>query len=166
MIVVPLTVDDAVLRKTFLSTTMHQCLAGLKADAQPAWGRMSAQQMIEHLLWSVRGSTGSHIFTVATPEHLLERAKRFLYHDRQTPHDFMNPLLAQGLPPMEHPDLAAAVGALRAEVKRFLELAESEPDAVRAHPIFGPLKMEEWERASFKHVHHHLVQFGVIGVQA
>ena len=164
MMVVPLQVDDAVLRKTFLRTTMHQALAGLTADAQAAWGRMSAQQMIEHLLWSVRGSTGSHAFVVATPEHLLERSKRFLYHDRQTPHDFMNPLLVEGLPPLEYPDLAAAVAALRAEVERFLALSESEPDVVRPHPIFGPLKPEEWERSHFKHVHHHLQQFGVIGV--
>ncbi len=166
MIVVPFRVDDAVLRKTFLSTTMHQALAELAADAQPAWGRMNAQQMVEHLLWSVRGSTGSFVFTVVTPGHLLERAKRFLYHDRQTPHDFMNPLLVDGLPPLEYPDLAAAVAALRAEAERFLELAESEPGAVRPHPIFGLLNAEEWERANFKHCHHHLQQFGVIGVQA
>jgi oxepin-CoA hydrolase/3-oxo-5,6-dehydrosuberyl-CoA semialdehyde dehydrogenase len=165
MIAVQLVVEDAQLRKTFLGSTMHQALAELAADAQPAWGRMSAQQMVEHLLWSVRGSTGSHVFVVATPEHLLERAKRFLYHDRQTPHDFMNPLLVEGLPPLEYPDLAAAVAALRVEVMRFLEMSEKDPDAVRPHPIFGPLKPEEWERANFKHVHHHLQQFGVIGVQ-
>ena len=164
MIVVPLVVKDAQLRKVFLRSTMYEALAELKADAQPAWGRMSAQQMVEHLLWSVRGSTGSHVFAVATPGHLLERAKRFLSHDRQTPHDFMNPLLTEGLPPLEYPDLAAAVAALRTEVVRFLEMSEREPDAVRPHPIFGPLTPEEWERASYKHCHHHLVQFGLIAL--
>jgi oxepin-CoA hydrolase/3-oxo-5,6-dehydrosuberyl-CoA semialdehyde dehydrogenase len=163
MIVVPLVVDDAVARKTFLRTTMHQALAGLVPEAVPQWGRMSAQQMVEHLLWAVRGSTGAMVFTVATPAHLLERAKRFLYHDRQTPHEFMNPLLVEGLPPLEYPDLATAVAALRAEVVRFLAMSEEEPEAVRAHPIFGLLNAEEWERSHFKHVHHHLSQFGLVG---
>lgn len=165
MIVVPLNVEDAVLRKTFLTVTMHQALGELKADAQPAWGKMSAQQMVEHLLWSLRGSTGALEFPVATPAHLVERAKRFLAHDRQTPHDFMNPMLVDGLPPLEYPDLAGAVVAVRTETLRFFAMWEQDPGAVRNHPIFGPLVPEEWERSHFKHVHHHLQQFGVIGVQ-
>jgi oxepin-CoA hydrolase / 3-oxo-5,6-dehydrosuberyl-CoA semialdehyde dehydrogenase len=164
MIVVPFTVDDAVLRRTFLRVTMHEVLAELRPDARPQWGHMSAQQMTEHLLWSIRGSTGAMQFPVATPEHLLERAKRFLYHDRQTPPEFMNPLLTGGLPALEYPDLAAAVGAVRVEMLRFLEMAEKEPEAVRNHPIFGPLKPEEWERSHFKHCHHHLAQFGLVEV--
>jgi oxepin-CoA hydrolase/3-oxo-5,6-dehydrosuberyl-CoA semialdehyde dehydrogenase len=162
MIVVPMTVDDAAVRETFLRETMHRALAELKADTRPQWGRMNAQQMVEHLLWSVRGSTGAMVFPVKTPEQLLERAKRFLYHDRQTPQDFMNPLLTEGLPPLEYPDLPSAVAALSAEMQRFLEMRVKDPEAVRPHPIFGPLKPEEWERSHFKHCHHHLGQFGVI----
>lgn len=162
MIVVPLSVDDAVARKTFLNTTMHQALGALKANAHPAWGRMSAQQMAEHLVWSIRGSTGAMQFPVATPEHLLERAKRFLYNDRETPPEFMNPLLTGGLPPLEYPHLEVAVEAVRVEMLRFLDLAAREPATVRNHPIFGPLKPEEWERSHFKHCHHHLTQFGVV----
>jgi oxepin-CoA hydrolase / 3-oxo-5,6-dehydrosuberyl-CoA semialdehyde dehydrogenase len=164
MISVPLAVEDAVLRKTFLGTTVHEALAVLKPDAQPQWGHMSAQQMVEHLLWSIRGSTGAMTFAVVTPDNLLERAKRFLYHDRQTPHEFMNPLLTAGLPPLEYPDLRSAVEAVRVEMRRFLELAVKEPDVVRNHPIFGPLKPEEWERSHFKHCHHHLAQFGMVSV--
>jgi hypothetical protein len=29
------------------------------------------------------------------------------------------------------------------------------------HPAFGPLTPEEWGRVCWKHMHHHLVQFGV-----
>ncbi len=164
MINVPMTVDDAGVRKEFLGNTMHRALAELAVDARPQWGHMNAQQMVEHLLWSIRGSTGAMQFPVATPEHVLERAKRFLYHDRQTPPEFMNPLLTGGLPPLEYPDLGSAVTAVRVEMQRFLELAEKEPDVVRNHPIFGPLKPEEWERSHFKHCHHHLAQFGMVGV--
>lgn len=162
MIEVPLVVDDPVARRAFLERTMHEALAGLAADAQPQWGRMTAQQMVEHLLWSIRGSTGAMQFAVATPPQLLERAKRFLHHDRQTAHEFMNPLLVEGVPPLEFADLGGAVAAVREEMGRFLALSVAEPDAVRNHPIFGPLKPEEWERSHFKHVHHHLQQFGLI----
>ena len=63
---------------------------------------------------------------------------------------------------MEFADLGGAVAAVREEMGRFLALSVAEPDAVRNHPIFGPLKPEEWERSHFKHVHHHLQQFGLI----
>ena len=30
------------------------------------------------------------------------------------------------------------------------------------HPTFGPLAAEEWSRSHFKHVYHHLLQFGLL----
>jgi hypothetical protein len=34
------------------------------------------------------------------------------------------------------------------------------------HPIFGPIGPDEWSRTHFKHGCHHLLQFGLIDVQA
>jgi hypothetical protein len=44
-----------------------------------------------------------------------------------------------------------------------MELAERVGcgSARAVHPTFGPLSPEEWGRLSWKHVNHHLVQFGV-----
>jgi hypothetical protein len=44
-----------------------------------------------------------------------------------------------------------------------LELAErvGRGSACAVHPTFGPLSPEEWGRLCWKHLDHHLVQFGV-----
>jgi hypothetical protein len=44
-----------------------------------------------------------------------------------------------------------------------LELAErvGRGTACAVHPAFGPLTHEEWGRLCWKHMDHHLVQFGV-----
>jgi hypothetical protein len=104
------------------------------------------------------------VLPCATPETLLERAKRFLHDDRPTSRGFMNPLLKEGLPPLEFLGLAMAVAALREEVGKFVKVRRELPDVVHVHPIFGPLNGEEWERSHFKHCHHHAQQFGLIGL--
>jgi oxepin-CoA hydrolase/3-oxo-5,6-dehydrosuberyl-CoA semialdehyde dehydrogenase len=162
MIVVPFTVNDAEIRRRFLEEMFPSALGELESGTPPLWGGMTAQQMVEHLLWSVRCSTGAMVLPCATPESLLERVKRFLHDDRPTSRGFMNPLLKEGLPPLEYPDLAGAVAALREEVGKFVKLRRESPDVVHVHPIFGPLNGEEWERSHFKHCYHHMQQFGLI----
>jgi prephenate dehydrogenase len=74
----------------------------------------------------------------------------------------MNPLLKEGLPPLEYPDLAGAVAALREEMREFMRARREGSEVVRVHPIFGPLSGEEWERSHFKHCYHHMQQFGLM----
>jgi hypothetical protein len=88
--------------------------------------------------------------------------KAFLYDNRPTPREFMNPVLTAGLPPLRHKGLAEAVGSLRAAVYHFVHKAASSSDATPTHPVFGPIGMEEWARAHFKHTYHHLLQFGLV----
>lgn len=49
--------------------------------------------------------------------------------------------------------------ALHALIDRFAEKTPSEDWA--AHPAFGPLSGREWDVLSWKHLDHHLRQFGV-----
>jgi len=158
-------VDDASLRDTFLRTFFFGALDGLRPDATGRWGRMTAQQMVEHLAWAFECSTGRVVVECGTPADQVERMKRFLHHNRPSPPDFMNPALREGLPPLRHADLADARRALLVEVDRFLEHQRTHHDAVRMHPVFGPIGMEEWSRTHFKHGCHHLQQFGLIEVE-
>lgn len=162
MIPVRFEVGDAEGRRRFLGEVLPRALAELGVDARPQWGMMTAQEMVEHLVWSIRCSTGVLVLPVSTPAALLERARRFLHDERRTPREFMNPVLKAGLPSLEYPDLAGAVAAVRSEMDRFLAQSRRDPAAVFAHPIFGMLNGEEWERAHFKHCHHHLEQFGLV----
>jgi oxepin-CoA hydrolase/3-oxo-5,6-dehydrosuberyl-CoA semialdehyde dehydrogenase len=158
-------VDDSSLRDTFLRTFFFGALDGLRPETPALWGRMTAQQMVEHLVWTFEVSTGRVVLECPYAEDQRERMKPFLYHNRPTPHEFMNPALRDGLPPLRSPDLSAARTALMTEVDRFLEHARTRPDSRHTHPIFGPISVEDWSRTHFKHGCHHLLQFGLIEVQ-
>jgi oxepin-CoA hydrolase/3-oxo-5,6-dehydrosuberyl-CoA semialdehyde dehydrogenase len=158
-------VDDASLRDTFLRTFFFGALDGLRPETPALWGRMTAQQMVEHLVWTFEVSTGRVVLECPYPEDQRERMKRFLYHNRPTPHEFLNPALRDGLPPLRYPDLRAGRAALMTEVDRFLEHARTRPDTKHTHPIFGPISVEDWSRTHFKHGRHHLLQFGLIEVE-
>jgi hypothetical protein len=159
-------VDDASLRDTFLRTFFFGALDALRPEQAARWGRMTAHQMVEHLVWTFEVSTGRVALECPYPADQRQRMKSFLYHNRPTPHEFMNPALRDGLPALRCPDLKGAAAALMTEVDRFLEHSRTRPDAMHMHPIFGPISVEEWSRTHFKHACHHLLQFALIEVES
>jgi oxepin-CoA hydrolase / 3-oxo-5,6-dehydrosuberyl-CoA semialdehyde dehydrogenase len=158
----PFDVNDAEVRDRFLRDGFRDALRGLPPDRAPRWGRMTPQQMVEHLAWTFQISTGQIEVECLIPEPRRERMKPFLHDDRPSPRDFRNPLLEQGLPPLRHPGLGEAVAALQREMERFLAYAKASPGGIHTHPVFGPIGLEEWSRAHFKHCYHHLRQFGLV----
>ena len=159
---IPFDVDDNKLREAFYERLLPEALVRLGAHTPAQWGNMTAQHMVEHLLWAFECSTGALVLPCHTPASLLERARRFLYDNRQTPHGFKNPLLGEQPPPLRFPNFADATTALLHEVGRFIAHFHDHPEAVHTHPVFGPLGAEEWQRSHFKHCYHHLLQFGLI----
>lgn len=162
MTVIPFEVNDPDLRERFFGRLLFDALSGLHEDTRPAWGKMTARQMVEHLVWAAEISTGRTQAECFFPEEQYERLKAFLHDNRPTPHEFQNPALAAGLPPLRYAGLAAATAALRIEIDRFLREAAATPATARMHPVFGPIGAEEWARSHFKHCYHHLLQFGLI----
>lgn len=163
---IPFDVNDAEARETLLRRGLFEALVALRANARPRWGHMTAQQMIEHLLWAFELSTGEAQAECPIREPQRQRAKAFLYDNRPTPREYVNPALTAGLPPLRHEGLSDAVAGLRTAVNRFLQQAVSAPDVTRTHPVFGPIGRDEWARAHFKHIYHHLLQFGLVATDA
>ncbi len=155
-------VNDRAERDAMLREVLPHALGRVQRDSPGAWGKMTSQQMIEHLEWAFAISTGRIAVACAVPDSERDRVLRFLFDDRPTPREFMNPLLAGGLPPMRHPNLEAACRALMTEVNGFLAQVDATPGAVRVHPIFGVLSLQGWTRSHYKHVYHHLLQFGLL----
>ena len=159
-------VDDEPARRRFLDEVAPRRLASLAADAKPAWGRMSAQQMVEHLAWLWDLSTGHAEVACPIPEAKRERFKPFLRNAMESPRDLMNPALAGGLPPLKSKNMADAVAACEASRRRFADPTEPVRSGKFVHPLLGPLDHDEWSRFHFKHVFHHLLQFGAITAAA
>jgi hypothetical protein len=165
MTTLPFDVNDRALRDRFFRDHLARALAALAESSPPRWGAMTAQQMVEHLAWGFEVSTGRATVDCTVPEARRERFKSFLRDNTPMMHEFRNPALAAGLPPLRHGGLAEARAALAVEVTRFLEQERTAPSTVYTHPVFGPITVEEWARAHFKHSYHHLLQFGLIEEQ-
>lgn len=160
MIEVPFDVNTESNRTAFLRDGVFAALERLSEGEKPLWGRMTSHQMVEHLVWAMEVSNGFVKVECRLPPKLVERFKGFLYDDTPTSHEFMNPELKKGLPPLRFAEIQAAAATLRQQAEIFLEQGqEVEP---RVHPVFGPLNREEWSRAHFKHYYHHFLQFGLI----
>lgn len=136
-----------------------------KADPlQPArWGKMNFQQMVEHVSAFFKVSTKKLIFPlVSAPEH-MPRIKEFLMSDKQFRENTKAPAAILGeepLPP-HHKTPAEAIEKLEKEVNYFFEFYAASKEATAVHPVFGELNFDEWVRLHYKHVTHHLRQFGL-----
>jgi oxepin-CoA hydrolase/3-oxo-5,6-dehydrosuberyl-CoA semialdehyde dehydrogenase len=162
MIEIPFDVNDENNRYLFLTELLPQAVTNLDETMPPVWGKMSAQHMIEHLILTLKISTGNIEVSCRTPENILPRAKLFLHNNKESPHNFKNPLLGENPAALHYTTFNDAKTAFLKELNNTLDHFQSFPETMYIHPVFGPLGKDEWERIHFKHFYHHLLQFGMI----
>ena len=135
---------------------LSQRLDKLKPDAPPQWGRMSAPQMVVHVVDALKMSTGQ------LPTQEKKRPIRF------TP---LKQLIIYGPPfPKSVPTapelLVRQCEDFRAEcatLKQMMDTFASIPATTELprHPAFGKLSRRAWGALTYKHIDHHFKQFGI-----
>ncbi len=146
----------------FPSDNIWQLLSSLKPETPAAWGIMSAQNMVEHLMLPLRIARGELPISVVTPEDKVERVKNLmLLGTAPLKKGFAAPFLPEGKLPHQFESLELAVAALKKEVEIFISFYETYQGENIAHPVFGPLNKEEWHLFQSKHFTHHFTQFGL-----
>lgn len=130
-------------------------------DTSPLWGKMNAQQMLEHVCLPFLMATGKLPVPITTPEEKIPVLKRVLMSDKPFPRLFHNPLLPVEPVPAAGAHLQESKKALMETVQFFLEYFKNHPEATSNHNIYGPLAYHEWLVMNFKHIQHHFAQFGV-----
>lgn len=146
------TLADPAVRESCLAR-----LARLAPDAQRRWGRMTPQQMICHLNDSFDVGSGLKFASPATG--FLQRTVTkwaALHTPIPWPHGVpTRPEIEQGAggtPPAEWE-------RDRAELRqRIVEFAERQTFGV--HPVFGAMSRADWLIWGYRHIDHHLRQFG------
>ena len=146
----------------FLSTDLVALLKTLPADTTMKWGKMNAQQMVEHISGFFRISTNKLHFPLATPAEQLPKFKEFLRSDKEFRENTRAPVLPEEPLPVQFASFEDAVHDLEKEIKDFLDLFATEPGLTTQHPVFGDLNFEEWVLLHYKHVVHHLKQSGLL----
>jgi len=132
-------------------------LEPLQPNATRQWGKMTAAQMLAHCQQPLRVATGELPLKRSLLGILFGRlAKKKLLADAPW---------KPGLPTApefkitDARDFAKEKQALLAIVRRFGE-AGAAGLTKAPHPFFGPLTIDEWQALQWKHLDHHLRQFG------
>ncbi len=134
-------------------------LDGLRPDTPRRWGRMTAHQAVCHLNDSFRGILGERPIPVR-PAGLRRRIIRFVAFTLPIPWPKGVPTSPEidaekkGSPPG---DFASDVTALRSAIVRF---AETGGRGIGPHHVWGEMSPAMWGRYGYRHVDHHLTQFG------
>jgi uncharacterized protein with PQ loop repeat len=133
----------------------------LRPDSARRWGRMTAHQMVCHLSDCNRVALGEVVVTVP-PTRLPRAVVKWvsLYTPLPWPAGLpTNPELDQDVAGTRPGDFARDVAALEATVER-LASRSGRGDWAR-HPDFGEMSEGDWYRWAYRHMDHHLRQFGV-----
>lgn len=147
---------DSLFARNGLATLLAR-LDALRPDAQRRWGKMSCAQMLAHCQQPLR---------VALGELPLKRSLIGLLFGRMAKKKLLAPApWKPGMPTApefvirDERDFAREHAALRVLVQRF---GEGGPAALTTapHPFFGPLSADEWQGLQWRHLDHHLRQFG------
>jgi oxepin-CoA hydrolase/3-oxo-5,6-dehydrosuberyl-CoA semialdehyde dehydrogenase len=88
MTTIPFDVNNPEARTAFFRHLLCDAMAALQDGSRPRWGRMTAQQMVEHLAWTFEESTGKAHVECSVPERRRDRIKAFLYDNKPMLREF------------------------------------------------------------------------------
>lgn len=148
----------------FVTKDCFPLFNSLKAEAAPKWGKMNAQQMIEHVATVYVISTGKIKAELATPVEHLPKYMDFLYSDKQFRENTKAPetMLGEEPAPLRYATMDEAKQKLAKTIAYFENYFTANEGIKTMHPVFGELNYAEWVLMHYKHVTHHLRQFGLL----
>jgi hypothetical protein len=137
-------------------------LQRVRPETPRRWGRMTAPQMVCHLTDSFRAIMGERPSSPSPLKIPRWRQRLVKLVALQLPFPWPHGVKTRpdvdqergGTPPRE---FAADVAELARACERFAE--DQRPRG--AHYMLGPLTREEWCRWGYRHMDHHLRQFGL-----
>ena len=133
-------------------------IAAIDANTEKQWGKMNAAQMFHHCQFPLALAMGRE--TLKKPNFLMKMVmksfKTSMYNDK--PWKQGNPTVKK-FKVTEEKNLEEEKEKLTNLVKDFHQ--EKTRTAWESHPAFGEFTHDQWGKMQYKHLDHHLRQFGV-----
>ena len=127
----------------------------LTPHSQRNWGKMNVAQMLAHCQLPVKAAYGTHKVKGSPLLRMIgPMFKAVLYNEKPYKRSL----------PTDKTYVITGEKEFEKEKKHLLEILDqfSENKIVDLpHPVFGKLTKEQWSKATWKHLDHHLQQFGV-----
>ena len=141
------------------ATHIKERILLLEPGSKRLWGKMNAAQAMAHcataMEWAVGDSFAPRMFVGRIVGPLVK--SKVLRDDSPMSR---NAPTAKSLVVVDERELGKERERLCVLIERF-SLGGPQGCTKHAHTFFGPLTPEEWARLMYKHLDHHLRQFGV-----
>jgi hypothetical protein len=141
---------------TYLELTSR--LQKLEPNSKALWGKMNVAQMLAHVSEAYK----IPLSNTATPRMFIGRLigwaiKPMMYNDKPWKQNLPT---APGFIITSEKDFHKEMLGQLTLVEKFHK-AKAEDIGRHPHPMFGNFTTEQWGKAMYKHLNHHLEQFGV-----
>ncbi len=136
---------------------IRERVAHLRAEQKPAWGAMNAPQMVCHLADSLKMALGELPCASRWLPIRYTPLKQFIIYVAPFPKSAPTAPELLARPPQTW---SADVADLQALVDRFAAEGRDPQRAWPDHPAFGHLSRRAWGVLVYRHMDHHLRQFG------
>jgi hypothetical protein len=138
---------------------LKQRMSRLRPDTAPLWGKMNPAQAMAHCSIGMELACGDRRPPRMFIGRLIGRAIKSKAFQESEPMRRNSPTIP-GFQVSDRRDLAAECDKLCRMIDRF---AAAGPTGCTTHPhsFFGSLTPDEWSMWMYKHIDHHLQQFGV-----
>jgi len=134
-------------------------MARLRPDSERLWGKMNPAQALAHCSRGIELAVGDRIPPRLLLGRIIGRMVKPMALGNDAPMRRNSPTV-KDLVVQDERDLGTERERLRGLIERF---AVAGPAGCTTHPhsFFGRLTPEEWATLMYKHLDHHLRQFGV-----
>jgi hypothetical protein len=127
----------------------------LTPQSQRQWGKMDVAQMLAHCQMPLGVAVGKHKLKGSFFIKLIGPLfKKKLFNDQPFTHDL----------PTDKSFKIIDVRDFEKEKQNLIQMINDFSEANMSdepHPFFGKLTKEQWSKGTWKHLDHHLQQFGV-----
>ena len=127
----------------------------LTPDSKALWGKMNVGQMLAHCQVPIGVAEGSHKLKRSLIGFIFGPiVKKILYNNKPFKHDL----------PTDRSFIMKDAKDFETEKRKLVGMINNFTEANMVdepHPFFGKLTKEQWSIGSWKHLDHHLQQFGV-----
>ncbi len=141
-------------------------LAQLEVDSKPLWGKMTAQEMLTHLLYFNEISLGQRevsltfkIFGLVVGKILLRYLHSINFDTKKFPHNSKTAkdFLLKGKKSATKP-----LAEIKQGLIETLQSAQARESEFSQHPFYGRIKTATLREIIFFHTKYHLEQFDVM----
>ena len=147
-------------KRRFLEKEFILIVQQIDPSTEPRWGKMTVQQMVEHVSMFFKVSTNKVRFPLTTATDHLPKYKEFLMSEKEFRENTKAPVLPPEPLPLQYITMQEAIDDLQLQVKDFFSYFQGDQERTTLHPAFGELNFSEWVQLHHKHVKHHMKQFG------